>query len=106
VYGIVLVYHVDRFALVGEFDVNGTSTIIAYIRWITSIDSLVSDRFTVVLLLFLLMTFSGLVLHAVMAHILEPRTITTFFVLGRAFHVLEAIGILDSFNDRSASREH
>jgi hypothetical protein len=96
----------DRFVLNGELDVNGTSTVIAYNQRVTSIDLLVFALFTIMFLCFLLVTFPGLVLHTVLAYILESRTITTFLIFGRAFNVLETIDFLDSVDDRSASREH
>jgi hypothetical protein len=84
---------------------NGTSTSIAYDCRVASIVWVNFAFFAVLSLLFPLTTQFGLVLDTVLAHILEPRTISSFFVFGRAFHILEAIDFLDGFEDRSASRE-
>jgi hypothetical protein len=105
----MFVHHIDGSAFDGESNMDSATTIIPVwlrfilILWLLSV--IITVYCLVIFVLLLVAAFSVPVLQAVSAYIFESRAITTVFILCRALCVLEAIGVLYGFDNRSASRE-
>lgn len=101
VYRIMLVHHIDSVSFEGKLDVYCASTVVGRQH---NRSLLLNLRLPIVAirgLPFPRVAFTVPILEAVLANIFEPGTVTAFFVLCRALGVLEAISVLNSFDNRS-----
>lgn len=95
---VVLVHNVDGFALDRELDMDGASTIVGWCQIFATVIIVLCISF-----LFLLVGFAVLILQAVLADIIQARTITAGLgIEGVTLGVLESICLFDGCNYRPA----